>query len=65
MDSKINTLSDLHAACEQRKAVVVPSHAAWKKPKPAVFIMNLSGSVLHRLMRAGMFIYTRPESPAS
>lgn len=57
---QIRTLPDLEWAALNKQAVYVPqSPAAWGKPKPAAFIMNLQGWVILRLLRAGMFVYRK------
>jgi len=38
---KIKDLAELYKLAEERKAVVCPTHPAWKKPHPAAFVINL------------------------
>lgn len=54
---QITTLEQLAAAREQRKSVTCPKMFGWGERQPAAWMMNLSGEMLHRLFRAGMFIY--------
>ena len=55
----IKTLADLFAVSRQHKAVVVPHHAAWNKPKPAAFMIHLPGIQLLALFRIGMYVYDK------
>jgi len=54
---RIDTLEKLVAARWGRRAVICPSSYTFRKPKPAAFMIQLSGEILRRLMRDGMFIY--------
>jgi hypothetical protein len=56
---QIFDLNDLYAAAHDRRAVVVPSHICFSKPRPAEFTINMAGSVLLRLFDAGMFVYEK------
>jgi hypothetical protein len=61
---KIESLEALEKAALERMAVVVPGYICWSKPRPAAFVINLSGLVLLRLLRSGMFIYeTKTATP--
>ena len=54
---QITTLDQLISARERKKAVVCPFTGGWFRPRPAAFIANLSGEMLHRLMKSGMYVY--------
>lgn len=54
---QITTLDQLILARERKKAVVCPFAGNWFRPRPAAFIANLSGDILHRLMKSGMYVY--------
>ncbi len=54
---KIETLVELEAAADARRAVTVPASQCWAKPKPARFVLNLNGAVILRLFRSGMFLH--------
>lgn len=64
---QIKTLEGLRRASLDRKSVIVP-HAGhirfgppWNKPKPAAFMINLSGHILVHLFSIGMYIYKKEE----
>lgn len=40
--------------------VVTGGYRAWSWPKPAAFIAQQTGEVLHSMFRAGMFTYVKP-----
>lgn len=54
---QITNLFQLEQAAEDKRAIVVPKHDAWKKPNPAAWIINLSGIALLGLFKLGMFVY--------
>ena len=56
---QISTLSHLMAAVQFKKAVIVPSSPGWSKPRPAAFMINLSGTILYKLFDLGMYIYKK------
>lgn len=58
---KIATLSQLDAACKNRKAVICNGWGM--KVRPAAFIINLPASVVLSMMRNGMAIYEKPDAP--
>lgn len=64
---QIKTLEGLRRAALDRKSVVVPRCAygrfgmPWGKPKPAAFMINLSGHMLVHLFNTGMYIYKKEE----
>ncbi len=59
---QIITLEGLNEAADKRQSVVCPKDRCWNRPKPARFVINLSGAVLLRLFNSGMFIYTPKKS---
>lgn len=56
---RLNTLEELNQAKLNKQSVVVPSHRAWNKPKPAAFLMELSGTLLILLFKTGIYIYNK------
>jgi hypothetical protein len=58
--TRVETLGQLYLARVKRQAIICPNHRAWKKPRPAAFMMNLSGEILYRLFAGGMYIYEKP-----
>lgn len=64
---QVTALSQLQEACQARRSVVCPRSTTFGEPRPASFIFNLNGSVLHSLMTSGMYLYeppTKRNSPA-
>jgi len=59
---RITTLEQLAAASAAKKAIVTRTQFFTNRHMPAAFILNMSGSVLHCMMRQGMFIYTPKQS---
>jgi hypothetical protein len=57
---QIKTLAQLIKARENKRAVICDAYC-FCKPRPAAFMANLSGEILHRLMTAGMWIYDKPK----
>jgi len=62
MERKVESLADLRWLVERRKSVVVPGCCPWNKPKPAAFMIQLSGEILWRLFSRGMYRYDKKES---
>ena len=58
---RIFTLTDLVYAAETRRSVVCPNWAGWNKPKPASFVINLTGFILNRMLLDGIYIYEKPK----
>ena len=61
--AQISTLAELIRARESRRAVTVPAMLCFAKPRPAAFVANMSGDLLHRMMVSGMFIYVPEKRP--
>lgn len=59
---KIRTLEDLRVAVSARRAVFVPGYSVWKNPRPAAFVINMSGTMILRMIRKGMFLYEKESS---
>jgi hypothetical protein len=53
---RITTLNQLAAARDMRQSVVCP-WSNFASPTPAAFMIHLSGSLLHRAMENGMWVY--------
>jgi hypothetical protein len=58
---QVRSLKHLRLLAIQRKSVVCPSLKPWKKPRPAAFMINLQGTVLHRCLEGGMYVYNKGE----
>lgn len=54
---KINSLAELHDARSRHKCVFCPWHPVYSVPKPAAFIINMTGGELNRLISTGMWVY--------
>lgn len=61
---QVTTLARLRDLAYAKRCVIVPQSPVWCKPRPAAFMLNVSGGVLLRLMERGMFVYTRKEVAA-
>lgn len=56
---RIQSLSRLKELSDERKSVIVPNDRTWNKPKPAAFVIHLSGVQLLLLFDYGMFVYEK------
>ena len=56
---QIVTLNALAKTADQHRSIVCPTVWCFRKPIPAAWMINLSGCMIHRLMKAGMFRYTK------
>jgi len=55
---KVATFEHLENLARKKKSVICPERGIWGgKASPAAFMMQLSAKILHRLFRAGMFVY--------
>jgi len=54
---RITTVTALLNASRKRKAVVCPGGYFLPGPRPAAFVINMSGSVIQRTLAAGLFLY--------
>ena len=54
----VTDLTHLKRLASERRAVYCPKHSTWAKwPKPAAFMINLSGVRLEQLFRLGLYVY--------
>lgn len=60
---QINTLQDLWVAAQRRQSVHIPGERGLGGPKPAAFIMNLTGQVILRMIERGLRVYRPAPSP--
>lgn len=58
---KITNLDELHQAATDRRSVVIPNWGGFVRPKPAAFVLNQIGCVLHRMFLSGMYLYEKPK----
>ena len=56
---QILTLQGLAVARTERRAVYCPSLPSCKKPKPAAWVINMNGSVILRMIDAGLYVYEK------
>ena len=55
---KVATFEHLENLARKKKSVICPGSKCWGRgSSPAAFMMQLSAVILHRLFRAGMFVY--------
>ena len=59
-ERQILSLEDLEWARIDRRAVYAPADYHWNAPMPAAFIMNLSGTIILRLIQIGLFTFNKP-----
>ena len=60
---RLRTLSDIVDAVERRKSVVCPGlFPCWHKPRPAAFIINLSGAIIYPMLNKGIYLYEKPKT---
>lgn len=57
--NRIYSLMDLSEAVKNKQAVVIPELWLWRKPRPAAFVINLSGAIILNMINKGMFIYKK------
>jgi len=56
---KILNLTSLRITYLNKKAVVVPDHPSWTRPKPASVVIGLPGIMLLDLFNKGMYEYEK------
>ena len=55
---QVETLKRLKELRDEKRAVFCPSFPAFSKRIPAAFVINMSGTIIERMMSAGLFVYT-------
>ena len=61
MDEERERVTSLQRLCElahEKKSVIVDG-ICWLKPKPAAFIVNMSGFLINQFIEAGMYVYEK------
>lgn len=58
MGKQIATLEHLITAAQNKQAVICPTSNAFRNRIPAAFVANLQGTIINRLIKMGLFIYT-------
>ena len=56
---RVNSLSQLRNLISDKKSVFCPNTFAWKKPRPAAFMINLSGTTILVCFLSGMYVYEK------
>lgn len=56
---QIKTLDALRLAADEKRSVIADSGPCFEHPTPAVVVLNMSGSVIIRLIDAGLYVYRR------
>lgn len=60
---RITSLGRLRDLAFAKRAVICPASPIFAgKPRPAAFMLNLSGGTLLRLMEKGLFLYATPST---
>ena len=54
---KIDSLLKIKELAKSRKAVVCPKQPGFIKPKPAAFVMSMTGHCIAGLLAKGLYIY--------
>ena len=59
--SRIHNLYGLRAAVKMRMSVICkkPHDRSWLRPRPAAFMINLSGAILIHLFDNGMYLFKK------
>ena len=58
LPTRLNTLEELYQAAQAKKAVT----AGWihRKPTPAAWVLSYQGQLIYRLLKTGIYLYTKP-----
>lgn len=56
---QITSLDALSRLAEQKRAVVCPAAVGFKSPRPAQFVINMSGTMILRFMQSGLYLYEK------
>jgi len=62
MQEKIETLGDVVECARRKKSLYCPATIHFSKPKPAAFMINLSGHMLFNLINYGLYVYKKKEN---
>ena len=58
----ITNLEGLQWAVLRHRAVVCPKSVGFVRPRPAAFVINMSGDVLLRMFKLGMYLHPKRET---
>ena len=59
MQEKIETLGDVVECVRRKKSLYCPSTIHFSKPRPAAFMINLSGHMLFNMINYGLYVYQK------
>lgn len=54
---RINTIEQISEAASKRQSLVVPTSICFCKPRPAAWIIHMSGYQICRLLSLGLYVY--------
>ncbi len=58
LPTRLNTLEELYQAAQAKKAVTVGM--IHRKPTPAAWVLSYQGQLIYRLLKTGIYLYTKP-----
>lgn len=58
--TRVLNLQALDALMRARRSVVCPTSPCWCRPRPAAFVIQLTGEIILRLIQAGLYVYEKP-----
>ena len=58
----ITNLEELRWAALHHRAVVCPKSVGFVRPRPAAFVINMSGDILLRMFKSGMYLHMKRET---
>ena len=56
----MTTLAELALLSEAKRSVFCPRHAAWQRPRPAAWLIQLPGAMLMGIFAEGLYVYEKP-----
>jgi len=61
LNDRIYSLHDLYETVQEHRAVYSKKQGMLRKPRPAAFVMNMSGTIIWNLIQSGLFVYKKGE----
>ena len=56
---QIKTLQALGRAANHRRSVICPAFRGLRRPKPAKFVLQMTGEMILRMLDKGLFLYEK------
>ena len=56
---QITSLHDIYVLALQKRAVYTPDSPRCPKPKPAAFVIRMTGFMILYLLNAGLYVYEK------